>query len=230
VLGIDHNFNRNLRFKGEIYAQFLRQVPIDPARQPSSFSILNEGGDFLINLPPNLVNEGDGQNFGLELTLEKFYSKGYYFLATTSLFKSTFRGSNRQRFSTKFDGGYIFNVLAGKEFQMGKNSQLLFDLKTTLAGGRRYTPIDVAASKAINQPVLLFDQTFGLKYKDYFRTDFKVTFRINRPKLSHEIYFNVDNVFNVSNVFAEYYSTLSQDIVRINQLGLFPTFQYTITF
>jgi len=107
VLGIDHNFNRNLRFKGEIYAQFLRQVPIDPARQPSSFSILNEGGDFLINLPPNLVNEGDGQNFGLELTLEKFYSKGYYFLATTSLFKSTFRGSNRQRFSTKFDGNHF---------------------------------------------------------------------------------------------------------------------------
>ncbi len=230
VLGLDHNFNRNLRFKGEIYAQFLRQVPIDPASQPSSFSILNEGGDFLITLPPNLVNEGDGQNFGLELTLEKFYSKGYYFLATTSLFKSTFRGSNRQRFSTKFDGGYIFNVLAGKEFQIGKNSQLLFDLKTTLAGGRRFTPIDVAASKAINQPVFLYDQTFGLKHKDYFRTDFKVTFRINRPKLSHEIYFNVDNVFNVSNVFAEYYSTLSQDIVRINQLGLFPTFQYTITF
>ena len=230
VLGLDHNFNSQLRFKGELYAQYLSQIPIDIATNPTTFSILNEGGDFLINLPPNLVNEGDGRNYGVELTLEKFYSKGYYFLTTGSLFNSTYRGSNGNRYNTKFNGGYIFNVLAGKEFSLGKNSQLLLDLKTNLAGGRRFTPIDLTASQAIGQPILLEDQTFARQHKDYFRTDFKITFRINRPKLSHELYFNVDNIFNTRNVFAEYYSTISQDIVQINQLGLFPTFIWKVVF
>lgn len=230
VVGLDHNFNSQLRFKGELYAQYLSNIPVDATTRPSAFSILNEGGDYLINLPPNLVNAGDGRNYGLELTIEKFYSKGYYFLFTSSLFNSTYRGSNRVRHNTKFNGGYIFNLLAGKEFSVGKNSQLLLDLKTNLAGGRRYTPIDLATSQQLERPVLIENESFAKQHKAYFRTDFKITYRINRPKLSHELYFNVDNIFNTTNVFAEYYSTLSNDIVRINQLGLFPTFMWKVVF
>lgn len=228
VAGINHNFNSHFRLKGEVYGQFLFNIPVES--NLSSFSILNEGGDFLIKLPPGLVNEGTGTNYGIELTLEKFYSRGYYFLSSTSLFRSRYKGSNGISFPTKFDSGYIINLLAGKEFSVGKKNRLIFDVKTSLAGGRRYTPISLEDSRLQNRQVLLNDQAFSLQYDPYFRTDFKITYRINNSTLSHEIYINIDNVFNTTNLFSEYYNTFSQEIVTINQLGLFPTFLWKVIF
>lgn len=176
------------------------------------------------------MNEGEASNYGIELTLEKFYSKFFYFLLTTSFFKSQYKASNGGTFSTKFDTGYIGNLLAGKEFSLSENKKIIIDLKATLAGGRRYTPIDLEASNSISQTVFVPDQTFALQHKPYFRTDFKITFRLDRPKVSHEVFLNVDNVFNINNIFATYYNPLAQDVVTINQLGMFPIFQYRVEF
>jgi len=230
VLGYDWQWRPDWRLKTEIYYQSLNQIPVHQANENSTFSLFNEGGDFLISEEDFLVNNGQGYNYGLELTLEKFYHDNYYFLFTTSLFRSRYQAGNGQWYNSKFDARYIFNVLAGREWSVFKNNKLLLDFKTTYAGGRRFTPIDLMASQNAGFPVFLKDQTFALKHKNYFRTDIKISYRLNRPKISHEVFFNVDNVFNISNVFAEYYSPLAQNVVTINQLGWFPTFQYTMTF
>ncbi len=230
VLGHDWQWAADWRLKTEIYYQSLSQIPVHQRTENSTFSLFNEGGDFLISEEDFLVNNGLGYNYGLELTLEKFYQKNYYLLFTTSLFRSRYRAGNGEWYNSKFDAGYIFNVLAGREWTIFKNNKILLDFKTTYAGGRRFTPIDLTASQNAGIPIFLADQTFALRHKNYFRTDIKISYRLNRPKISHEVFVNVDNVFNISNVFAEYYSPLAQNVVTINQLGRFPTFQYTITF
>ncbi len=48
VAGVDHQINRDVRFKGEVYYQALSSIPIHAANEPSSFSMINEGGDYLI--------------------------------------------------------------------------------------------------------------------------------------------------------------------------------------
>jgi hypothetical protein len=64
----------------------------------------------------------------------------------------------------------------------------------------------------------------------YFRTDIKLTYRKERPKTSHEFFINIDNVFNTQNVFAQVYSPKTNQIENVYQLGMFPTFQYKLTF
>jgi hypothetical protein len=95
------------------------------------------------------VNNGTGRNYGLELTLEKYFSKGYYFLITASIFDSKYRGSDDVLRNTAFNQHYVLNALAGKEFLVGKHKNALgLDFKFTTAGGKYLTPIDFTASEA----------------------------------------------------------------------------------
>ncbi|MEM8566469.1 MAG: carboxypeptidase-like regulatory domain-containing protein, partial [Bacteroidota bacterium] len=88
VLAYDRSLGESWRLKAETYYQSLFDVPVEST--PSSYSILNEGADFEFEEKGSLVNEGTGRNYGIELTLEKFFSKGYYMLLTTSIYESTY--------------------------------------------------------------------------------------------------------------------------------------------
>ena len=62
-----------------------------------------------------LVNEGTGRNYGVELTVERFFNKGYYFLLTGSLYKSEFEALDGVTRSTRFDAGFASNFRLGVE-------------------------------------------------------------------------------------------------------------------
>ena len=94
VLAYDQSFNSNFRLKTEIYYQYIYHAPVKD--YPSSFSVLNLGADFTSPNVNHLVSKGTGENYGLEITLEKFYSKGFYFLCTGSFFESKYTGSWRR--------------------------------------------------------------------------------------------------------------------------------------
>ena len=144
VLGHDWNIRQNLRLKTELYYQYLYDVPVE--QQPSYFSILNSGAGWGVGASDSLVNEGTGRNYGLEITFEKFLSKGYYYLITGSLFDSKYKGSDGIERNTAFNGNYVFNALAGKELSIKEKSMLTVDLKVTWAGGTRYIPLDIEKS------------------------------------------------------------------------------------
>jgi hypothetical protein len=144
ILGYDKMINENLRFKAEAYYQNLYNIPVE--KTPTSWSAVNLGGDFG-GFPDDLdelVNEGTGQNYGVELTLERFFNKGYYFLLTSSIYESKYKGSDNIERNTAFNGNYVVNALAGKEFKIGKNKENTFavNFKLTTMGGKRYRPID----------------------------------------------------------------------------------------
>src|SRR5690606_40225300 len=58
------------------------------------FSAINTGSSFIPSDQDSLVNSGTGRNYGIELTLERFFNKGYYFLITSSIFDSQYAGSD----------------------------------------------------------------------------------------------------------------------------------------
>lgn len=230
VIGYDNALTENTVIKLEAYYQMLFDVPVHRDLEPSSFSLVNEGGSFVLHDEDYLVNNGTGTNLGMELTLERFFNKGFYYLLTASVFDSKYEGSDGIERNTAFNGNYVGNLLFGKEFKINTNNKLIIDLKFSAAGGRRYTPIDLQASQLAGQAVLIDSEAFSLQQKDYFRSDLKITYRINRKKVSHEVFLNIDNVLDNQNVFAQTYSARTGQIENIYQLGLFPTFQYKIQF
>ena len=78
VLGHNFNVNQSFRIKTEAYYQSLYNVPIKESFP--EFSMLNTGADFGVDRQDSLVNEGTGSNYGVEITIEKFLSNGYYVL------------------------------------------------------------------------------------------------------------------------------------------------------
>ncbi|NOU16850.1 MAG: TonB-dependent receptor [Bacteroidales bacterium] len=229
VIGDQVKLSSNSTLKVEGYYQYLYDLPIQGGRK-SSYSMSNDGSTYITPTEDSLINKGTGRNYGIELSLEKLYNQGYYYLISTSLFDSKYKGSDGVLRNTAFNGNYILNFLLGKEFKIGEQSKIIFDIKTCYAGGRKYTPIDAEESKIQNKAVFIDNLAYSKKQNDYFRTDFKITYRLNRTKVMHDFFINIDNVFNTKNVFTQIYSVRTKQLEYVYQLGIFPTFQYKLYF
>lgn len=221
------------RFKTEIYYQYLSRVPVQ--KNPTSYSMLNAGATFFPNDKTDLVNEGTGENYGVELTIERFFRKGFYGLITGSLYESKYIASDGIKRNTAFNGRYVYNVLIGKEFKVGmeKRNVIALDIKLTHAGGRYYTPIDLELSQLIQFQVNKGDAyAYSEKYDDFLRLDVKLGFTMNakKHKISQSWSFDVNNVTNRKNIFAERYNASTNSINIAYQIGFFPNFVYRIQF
>ncbi|MES2589331.1 MAG: TonB-dependent receptor [Bacteroidota bacterium] len=233
VLGYELFPIKDWRVKTEIYYQFISNVPV--TEDSSAYSMLNTGAGFTPNETGNLVNKGTGENYGFELTIEKFFSKGFYGLMTGSIYESTYKGSDGVRHNTAFNGRFVYNVLVGKEFKIGaeKRNTFTLDLKFTHAGGRFFTPIDLAASQATKLQILMDDQyAYTARNPEFLRLDFKAGFTFNskKRKLSQSFFFDINNVTNNKNVFAQRYNVISNSINTAYQIGFFPNFVYKLQF
>lgn len=228
VLGYERNLSDKTRLKLETYYQHLTNIPVD--KNLSNYSVLNLGADFGTNAKTDLQNTGTGRNYGLEMTLERTYSNGYYYLATVSIFDSKYKGSNGIEHNTAFNGKYTVNLLAGKEFSLNKKWTLAFDTKITTAGGKRYTPIDYETSKKTQKIALFEDHAYENAFKDYFRADFKITVRQNSKKIMQEWFLDLQNISNTKNIFDQSYDVKTDKTSTVYQLGFFPNINYRIQF
>lgn len=228
VVAYDNSLAPNLRLKVEGYYQQLNNIPVD-ATLPQ-FSLANAGANFGIPVRDNMTNDGTGENYGVEITLEKFYSKGYYFLLTGSVFESKYKGYDKLERNTAFNGNFVSNGLFGKEWKVGARNTLALDLKATYAGGRRVTPIDLEASRLQGREIRIDEQAYEQKLDDYFRLDFKLGFKMNGKRVTQEWFIDIQNITNRQNVFTQSYSNIVQDIQTTYQLGLFPMIQWRILF
>ncbi len=232
VASYDLKISDNTRLKSEVYYQYLFDVPV--TSYPSTFSMLNTGASWGEAAVDSLVNEGLGRNYGLELTLERFYSKGLYYLVTASLFESRYTASDGIERTSAFNGNFVLNALLGKEFSISKKSSFFVDLKATWAGGRRYTPIDIERSKleAFNAFTAVYknDEAFSLKFPDYLKADVKLGYRLNGKSITQEWILYVENVTNKKNVLMQVWDPQNKEIDTKYQLGIFPMMQYRLLF
>ena len=233
VIGYDLRFANKWRTKFEIYYQAIDKAAVE--KTPTGYSSLTEGADFGFSIDKNsLVSNGEGFNQGVEFTLEKFFSKGYNLLFTTSLFESKFKGSDNIERDSPFNNGYVINLLAGKEFIIGKAKKNVFSINTkfTTAGGRYYTPVDLPASIEAGYEIRDDSNAFSEQYDPYLRVDIKFGFKLNssKKKSSHQFYVDFQNVTNNSNVFTRDYNRLTQEVNQIDQIGFQPDFGYRFQF
>jgi Carboxypeptidase regulatory-like domain len=234
VIGYEILPGKNLRIKTEAYYQYLYNVPVE--KKASSFSVLNQGSGFSRFFPDTLVNEGTGQNMGIELTVEKFFAKKYLFMFTASAFDANYKGSDGITRNTDYNTHYALNVLGAREFKLSSKQTLEAGLKITAAGKRYYTPIDTAASALANEAVLIDSLRNSAQFSSaYFRFDLRVVWRYNAGSITHEIGLDLLNVTNRKNILGLTYSPSAIDpsanpVVEQYQLGFLPLFYYRIDF
>ncbi|WP_396590838.1 TonB-dependent receptor domain-containing protein [Allomuricauda sp. R78024] len=226
VLGYDWRIIKNGHLKVEAYYQDLNKVAI--ANSPDfTDSFLN--GVFIQG---ELTDSGKARNYGLEFTLEKFFSNQYYFLVTSSLFDSQYRAADGNWYDSRYNANYTFNVVGGKEFKAGKNGNNIFGInaKVLWNGGKRGTPIDLDFFDETGRVRRIQNQRNTLQFDDYWRIDTSFSYRINRPKVAHIISLDIQNVTNRLNVDEEFFNTQTRMIETEYQLELLPLLNYRIEF
>ncbi len=235
VIGYEKRIKNSSRIIVETYYQALSNVPVDTFR--SSYSLLNQGSMFDPPYPGKLVNKGTGYNAGVEFTVERFFNRSFFFLFTACIYQSKYKGSDGIERNTDYNGNFIGNIVAGKEFKIGTTGRKVFTLsgKITRAGGRRYSPVNMAASTAVGHMVEIDSLRNTLQFRDYFRFDMKIGYKVSSKKMTHEIAFDLVNLLNVKNVLGLTYAPDPNNpggspIKEEYQLGFLPLFYYKVDF
>ncbi|MEH0156330.1 TonB-dependent receptor [Limibacter armeniacum] len=230
VLGYQYFMTENLNLKAEVYYQDLYNVPVKYSLE-EPFSSLNYTAAYA-TVP--MVNEGSGTNYGLEVTVERFFADSYYLLVTGSLYNSTYKALDGVERNTRFNGNTAFNVLGGKEFEWinkkGKKRTFMVSTKGTYAGGQRYTPLDEGQSLKEGKGVYDYEQMYGKQGDDFFRWDLQLSLRTDKAKSTRTWKLDIQNVTNYQGITSYYYSTFSDEIKENTQLGMLPVLSYRISF
>jgi hypothetical protein len=228
VLGYEVQLSKKFRMRAETYYQQLFDAPVD--RDASSFSMLNTGDAFGFPEKGGLVNGGYGRNYGVEMSLEKSLSKGFYFLVTQSVFSSRYQGSDKVWRNTPFNSRYVGNFLLGKEWTVKPGFNVGVDGKVTYAGGQWYTPFDVPATIAAGFAKYDEDKAFSLRNDAYFRCDLKFSFTWELGRTTQKFFIDLQNLTARENIYTRRIDTETGEISRVNQIGLFPNVNYQFTF
>ena len=178
----------NAMLKIESYWQWIFDVPVEKG---TTYSILNHN---IFYQDRALVNDGAGNNYGIDLTLERYLKDGFYGMFTATLFKSEYRDAQGEWHHSRHDRGYITNILGGKEWMVGKAKKNVFGLngRLTLMGGDRYTPIpdDITYEDVMMRPDKSIPEVDGLdpfcaQMKMNVGYAFSVKYTINKRHTSH---------------------------------------------
>ncbi|MBC7426157.1 MAG: TonB-dependent receptor, partial [Bacteroidia bacterium] len=229
VLSFDHTINKYAKFKTEIYYQDLFNIPVS-ANKMNSFSTIN-----LINGYPSdsLSNKGTGSNKGIEFSLDKSLNKGFYYLASVSIYDSKYKGSDGFSRNTKWNGQTAFTLTAGRELEVqrkGKQKILGFNIKMIRAGGFRETPINTEASKAKGETVNYDNRAFENQIPAYFRTDIRLSMKTNHKKFVGTLSLDIQNLTNRKNIYGRFYDARTSSVKTYYQTSLIPVLSYKVEF
>ncbi|MEZ4924871.1 MAG: TonB-dependent receptor [Saprospiraceae bacterium] len=229
VLSFDQMLPGNMHLKTEAYYQSLYNAPVSKF-ESNSFSMLNAQGGFETQI---LDNSGFGKNYGLELTLEKFMTRGLYFLLSSSLYESKYQGSDGIWRNTRFNGKYANTLTAGKEWswnKRNKNRSVGFNLKLVQLGGLRESPVDLEASRDAGYTVYDETRAFEIQVPDYFRLDIGFRLKRNYKHLTTTLGLDIQNTTNRQNVSGRYFDIETEEIVTSYQAPLIPVLFYRVEF
>lgn len=225
ILGYEKMFGSDIQLKTEAYYQYIGNLAVPT--NPGKYWAPIYGG---INQGDTLANIGEGRNYGLELTLQKFFTKGYYFLFSSSLFDSKYKPADGNWYDTKFNLGFINNLVGGKEFMWGSHRMVGLNLRMIWSGGRRILSVDLPASIEQGQAVYKDHDIFSKQARDYFRIDLGLKLHFFREKTEHVLSLDIQNLTNRQNVLAEVYNPETQSIDEYPMTGFIPIFNYRLEF
>jgi len=228
VAGYDIALSENMNFRAEAFYQRLYNVPVKPE---TSYSMMNVDQNWFIN--DALTNDGSGENYGLDLTLERYMNKGYYYMVTASVFKANYTGGDDIVRSSRYDKGYVVNLLGGKEWKVGKgnkNNTIGVNGKFSIIGGDRITPVDEEATYLAQEVIYDEARAFEDRKPNVYYLHFTFNYRKNKPKHASIWSFQILNALGSPEFFGYKYNYKYDRIDEDQQTIIMPNISYKIVF
>jgi hypothetical protein len=208
----NHQFSADYCLRVEPYVQHLFRVPVVA---DSSFSFINLQREWFID--GQLENTGQGFNYGIDLTFEKYMSRGYYYMLTASLFDSRYKGGDGVWRDTRYNRHYILNALAGKEWLLRERQNIFgANVRLSFQGGERYSPTG--------------QEDFSQHFPNSLTGHFTISYKINRRLISHEFALKVINATMTKEYIGQQYNIQLRRMELDNEVIIIPNISYKIEF
>ncbi|MCP4441615.1 MAG: TonB-dependent receptor [Aureispira sp.] len=227
VLSLQQMIGKSLRVTSEFYYQYQFGVPVG-VDSATTYWFFNERDNYGTR---QMVSEGYGQNYGLDLSVEKFFGKSFFLLCSGSVFWSQYKTSKDGKWrSTRTDNRYNISLMGGYEYTFKKGGVLQFGLKSFIVGGLRYTPIDESASRVVGGLVPINELAFTEEFPIYFRLDARIAYRKDHKKLSYTIALDLQNATNMKNIKEKLYDRQAAALINRYHSGILPVVSFQIDF
>ncbi len=231
VVSYNKIFSKNTHFKTEVFLQNHFNVLTTKTKSPlSGMNLIDE---YQLTVPLN--NVGTATNKGIELSIEKYFQKKYYYLVSTTLYDAKYKGSNGIEINSRFNGKYAANFTAGKEWDWNKKSKnrvIGVNVRGIFQGGYSESPIDVESSRFF-QRSLSFNNTeniFSVKLPDYSRFDLRLSVKKQKPNYTRILSLDIQNVTNHLNTAYFYFDWAQNKVIEKKQLGMIPVLNWRAEF
>lgn len=212
------------------YFQDLYNIPV---YQDSSrlYSVLNLWDGYVLD---SLNGTGQGRNLGIEGSIERKLSANWYARWSGTLFRSQYIDQGGFWRPGRYDSRYATSLTwgweRGRENKKGRLKTFGVNFRGVYRGGLRAQPIDLDASRTAKRTIYDQSQGFSEVLPDYFRTDLRFIFRIDKPKYTGTLGIDLQNMLNTTNVAYYYYDFLTDQVETRNQLGIIPNLSYRMEF
>ncbi|MBL6943475.1 MAG: hypothetical protein ISR56_03835 [Bacteroidales bacterium] len=177
-----------------------------------------------------LFNTGTGTNIGIDLTLEQFINKGFYYMITASLYDSKYKGGDGVVRDTKYNQNFVFNILAGKEWQTRRNNTFSVNGKFTVIGGKRQSPVIYELSDQYEYVVYDDSRIYENQLPTSYYVDISLNYTINRTKFSQSIILQVKNLLMQEEPLGHAYNYKTNTVEPYGLTLIFPYISYKIQF
>ncbi|MEM6395569.1 MAG: TonB-dependent receptor [Bacteroidota bacterium] len=154
-------------------------------------SLANKGGDFSVLGSEEVIPEGEGRTYGLELLFQQKLSKNWYGILAYTFFYSEFTNLAGEFLPSSWDNRHLLSFTGG--YKLGRNWE--FSLRYRLAGGAPFAPVDTEASEATYPELILDFDNFGRSRLDVFsQLDIRIDKKWNFNTLALNVFLDIENV------------------------------------
>lgn len=224
-----HQSQKNLRIGVELYYQHQYNLVVGEEVPVSRVAANNWKFESW-----QLNNGGTGRNYGIEVSVERSFSQGYYFLANTSVFDATYVANDGVRRNSRYNARFLVNAVGGKEWQVGsrkgKDNLLSINLSATYGGPQYFTTIDLPYFRNSGGWRLDYENPNQGVQQALFLLDLSVLYKINKPNHSSEINFQLFNLLNQRPTISQFLDVENGGTGDTQGNGIFPFISWRINF
>ncbi|MDX2129866.1 MAG: TonB-dependent receptor [Chloroherpetonaceae bacterium] len=193
VAGFEFFPDEDLKISVEAYTKEYRDYPISGVNPQFIYSSAGAGFD---NRFEYIFTGSNGYARGIEFFIQKKLTDKFYGMLSYGFSDIRFVDGFGTERSSAFDYRHVLTAIGGYKI----TDALEVSAKFRFAGGRPYTPFDLAQSQSLNRGILDYANTNSARFNDYRRLDIRIDYRFNLVGWNMLFFIDLQNVANFENV------------------------------
>lgn len=190
VVGLEYRLGTFAKFSVESFYKKYTDYPISVL---DGVSLANKGGDFSVLGNEDVVSEGEGRTYGLELLYQQKLYKNFYGILATTLFQSEFTNIRGEYLPSVWDSRVLVSFTGG--YKAPKNWEI--SVRYRFAGETPFADVDLEQSLE-TYPILIFDyDNLGQNRLGTFnQLDIRIDKKWNFSAFALNVYIEVQNALS----------------------------------